>query len=136
MQYLFIYGTLLDEKYNPVPDILKSSAREIASGYIKGRLFDLGEYPAAINITNNDEKVYGKILEVYDANTLFSILDAYEGIDSKPGVESEYNREKIEVIMEDGAIIIAWTYLYLGDPEGLIQIESGNYLQYIEEKMS
>ncbi|MGC9343369.1 MAG: gamma-glutamylcyclotransferase family protein [Bacteroidales bacterium] len=134
MEYLFIYGTLLDEKYNPVSDILKTSTCEKASGFILGRLYDLGDYPAAVGSNNLNEKVYGKLLEVKDSNTLFPALDAYEGAGKLSEIESGYSRKQTRVILDGGDIVSAWTYLYSESTEGLVWIQSGDYLQYLENK--
>lgn len=135
-EHLFIYGTLLEDKYNPVADILKSNTRETGEGYIYGRLYDLGEYPAAVKTNKKDEKVFGKILEITHPDILFPVLDEYEIASDQHDNISEYTREKIEVTTCNETTITAWIYLYSGNPQGLQQIHSGKYLQYLEGRES
>ena len=47
MEFLFVYGTLRDPQ-NQVAQFLKSNADFYAEGYFHGKLFDLGDYPGAI----------------------------------------------------------------------------------------
>ena len=79
--YIFVYGSLLKKAKNPLHNFLKLYATYIGNGYIYAKLYDLGEYPAAILNGSKRYKTYGEIYKIKPnlKNRLFKILDKYEG---------------------------------------------------------
>lgn len=104
-EYLFVYGTLMSGM--PAAEMLTGAARLVGRGLVRGVLYDLGEYPA---LWPGDGDVWGEVYAVAGGATLRRI-DAYEGCDpSQP--ESLFRRGRVDVRLENGAVIRAWAYFY------------------------
>lgn len=122
---LFVYGTLLD-KDNEFGAYLSANSEFYADGRVRGRLYDLGEYPAAITDENAPGFVYGKIYRLLNAPVTIGILDDYEGIGNDYPEPHEYLRA-LKSIETDNGDILCWMYLYNLDINNLKQITSGKY---------
>jgi gamma-glutamylcyclotransferase (GGCT)/AIG2-like uncharacterized protein YtfP len=129
MEYLFVYGTLLNGVTNEMSAFLSLHAEFHSQGYFYGKLFDVGEYPGAILSSKQTEKVYGTVFRLPDAEKVFPVLDAYEEVGEAFPQPNEYTREKITVYTQHKQII-CWTYLYNHPTHALTQIKSGDYLYY------
>jgi indolepyruvate decarboxylase len=94
---LFAYGTLVPRD----PDRLASEGWE--SDAVRGRLFDLGPYPALVDLDDpTADWVEGFVRPVEEAE-LRDRLDPYEGVDEGP-----YRRERVTT--QSGRL--AWIYIY------------------------
>lgn len=120
-EYLFVYGTLMSGM--PAAEMLTGAARLVGRGLVRGALYDLGEYPA---LRPGDGDVWGEVYAVAGVAALRRI-DAYEGCDpSRP--RSLFRRERVNVRLEDGSVIKAWTYFYdRALPPNARRIASGDY---------
>jgi gamma-glutamylcyclotransferase (GGCT)/AIG2-like uncharacterized protein YtfP len=92
-----------------------------------GKLYDAGEYPAAVLNSEGDDYIYGVILHINDPEKVFPVIDDYEGF----GVEqqqqpNEFVRVTTEVETEQG-LVICWVYVYNLPTTGLALIENGKY---------
>ncbi|MFZ7103488.1 MAG: gamma-glutamylcyclotransferase family protein [Peptococcaceae bacterium] len=125
--YLFVYGTLLKGFKHPVQMFFAEQAKYVDKGSIRGQLFCLGGYPGVIPSANPGDKVYGEAYLIKDDDRVWSVLDEYEGCGAGDEYPQEYRREKVEVTLETGKKITAWTYLYNLDISGYRQIESGRF---------
>ncbi|MBE0653303.1 MAG: gamma-glutamylcyclotransferase [Bacteroidales bacterium] len=112
MEYLFVYGTLLNEGSNKIADFLHKNSNFQGNGYFHGKVFNLGEYPGAILSENPDDRVYGKVFRLNDPAGIFSILDDYEGAAEISLPHNEFIRQRIAVWMESGEVKECWVYLY------------------------
>lgn len=126
MEFLFVYGTLMQRVSNKMSAFLKLHSTFSSDGYFHGKLYDLGEYPGAIISTNREEKVFGQVFELHQTEEVFPVLDAYEGVE-----EGLYLRRKVEVTTVAGQIIHAWVYVYNQPVELHKFIESGDYMKYL-----
>jgi gamma-glutamylcyclotransferase (GGCT)/AIG2-like uncharacterized protein YtfP len=126
--YLFVYGTLLDER-NPFALYLKNGCAFYKKGKFRGKLFDLGEYPGAIMLPG-EGFVYGNIFLMDSPEETLKKLDEYEGFDSARIQPNEFIREFAEIECDTGPVN-CWLYLYNQPVEGHWHIGSGNYLEYI-----
>jgi gamma-glutamylcyclotransferase (GGCT)/AIG2-like uncharacterized protein YtfP len=82
---IFFYGTLRTGFNRTtragIDEFLKFAGR----GWIQGKLFDLGIYPAAVPAA--DGRVWGEVFEIGDTATVLAALDRIEGYrpaDPKP----------------------------------------------------
>ncbi len=124
---LFVYGTLLDAD-NEYALYLKKNSRLYSHGKIKGRLYDIGEYPGAVLSDEDDEYIYGHILELNDPEKVLPVIDDYEGFGDDQPQPNEFIRVLTKV--ETGAgLLNCWLYLYNLPVAGLTQIKSGRYTQ-------
>jgi len=127
--YLFVYGTLLDER-NPFALYLKNSCSLYKKGKIKGKLFDLGEYPGAILQAAGEQFVHGSIFLMDNPDETLKKIDDYEGFGSAHLQPNEFIRELTEVETDDEPLL-CWAYLYNKPVDGHWHIDSGDYMKYI-----
>jgi len=121
--YLFVYGTLLDEG-NAFGTYLKKNCSFYADGKFRGRLYDIGEYPGAVA----DDKggyVYGRIYTMNNEDVLVH-LDDYEGFGDGQKQPNLFVRKIIGVENAHG-LMDCQVYLYNLAVDGLRVIESGDY---------
>ena len=131
---LFVYGSLRKEFGHPAYEYLSNYFQLIGPAKVKGLVYDLGEYPAALP-TNQDKYIIGEVYRIKnDDEFSYAIaqLDDYEGLYSEDGF-SLYRRELVDVYLENG-VTSAWIYWYNSLVEGYPLVESGDVLQYLEEK--
>ena len=133
--HLFVYGSLLSGFKSPAYDYISRYFILISSAKIKGRLYDMGEYPAAIP-TNEDFFITGELYLIKNESEFswaMGQLDDYEGVTAEPGETQLYKRELADVLHQN-TITKAWVYWYDGDVSGKPSVESGDILQYHQQK--
>jgi gamma-glutamylcyclotransferase (GGCT)/AIG2-like uncharacterized protein YtfP len=123
--YLFVYGTLL-QPGNTFAAYLKAHCTFYAEGSFKGLLYNIGEYPGALLLPYGDDRVYGNIYLLNDADEVLKVLDDYEGFGDAHPQPNEFIRKQVIVDAND-ASLTCWIYLYNWDVKGLKQMESGRY---------
>jgi gamma-glutamylcyclotransferase (GGCT)/AIG2-like uncharacterized protein YtfP len=128
VSYLFVYGTLRNDARHSVARYLSHGARLVGTGYIQGRLYDLGEYPGAIPSTNARDKIYGQVFEILD-ETLLNALDDYEGCGPHDSAPFEFRRERIPVFSTNLNVRNAWVYFYNWPVGKNPLIRTGDYLK-------
>ena len=128
---LFVYGTLLGSLSNSMADYLKRESQFLGEAYLRGRLYDLGQYPGLVPDENSPYLVYGHVFELYSPETALKILDHYEDIPDGKETTNEYIRSLLNVSLENKPFD-CWVYIYNHSTQGLKEIKSGNYLEYIE----
>lgn len=121
---LFVYGTLRNTYDNPMAQLLRHNARLLGHGYVPGRLFDLGWYPAATYEPDSPHRVWGDVFALTD-ETILKQLDDYEGIRNDP--DDEYARHDVPVQMDEEQVRCQM-YVFLKADGQQTLIESGNYL--------
>jgi gamma-glutamylcyclotransferase (GGCT)/AIG2-like uncharacterized protein YtfP len=126
-KYLFVYGTLLDEK-NEYGAYLKNNSTSYNEGKLQGELYDIGDYPGAINLTECDLWVHGLIFTVSDLPAVLKVLDDYEGFGEECPQPNEFVR-KLLPVEADNDIINCWVYLYNLPVENFRHIKSGKYFE-------
>lgn len=127
---LFVYGSLRSGFKSPAYDYISRYFRFVSDGKVKGYLYDLGDYPAAIP-THDNAFIVGELYELKE-RALFEYviaqLDDYEGLYPEPGEPQLYKRILTTVITEKGNVE-AWVYWYNGDVSGRPVIKSGDVLK-------
>lgn len=126
--YLFVYGTLLDE-YAP-PEVAETVRRleYVGDGFVRGRLYDLGEYPGAVLDGAARTKIYGRVYLLPDDADVLEKLDDYE--EFHPHDESSQDifvRRETVVFLRDGRKLRGWIYEYNRAVKSSALIESGDY---------
>jgi gamma-glutamylcyclotransferase (GGCT)/AIG2-like uncharacterized protein YtfP len=130
-QFLFVYGTLL-QPGNEFAEYLNKHCKFINNGKIKGRLYDIGEYPGAVVDSNEERYIYGSIFMMDDPDTILKVIDDYEGIGELYGHPQEYIREQVD-IQSYSDIISCWMYLYNSPLIACNEVATGNYIQYLKD---
>lgn len=135
---LFVYGSLRKGFNSPAYGYISQFFECAGEGTICGKLYDLGEYPAAI--PGGDECfIKGELYRIKNADEFewaIAQLDDYEGIDASFDETALYQRVLTEVKMNDGSQQNAWVYWYTGSVEGKPRINSGDLLEYMAGKAS
>jgi gamma-glutamylcyclotransferase (GGCT)/AIG2-like uncharacterized protein YtfP len=126
--YLFVYGTLLDES-NEFAIYLKQNCKFYDKGKLKGILYDLGEYPGAIADENYPDYVYGSIFKLNNTSEALKYLDDYEGFGEDQELPNLFIRAMVSVETGSGQMD-CWVYLYNLPVAGFRLIESGDYVSY------
>jgi gamma-glutamylcyclotransferase (GGCT)/AIG2-like uncharacterized protein YtfP len=133
--HLFVYGSLRKGFQSAAYEYISRFFTAVSMGKVKGKLFDMGSYPAAIPV---DEESYitGELYKIRDeAEFSWAIgqLDDYEGVSVEPDEVQLYRRELADIVTEN-EIIPAWIYWYNGDISGKPAIASGDMIEYLQEK--
>ena len=126
MEFLFVYGTLRDPQ-NQVAQFLNSNAEFYNDGYFHGKLFDLGDYPGAVESEKSEDKVFGTIFQIRNPEIVFPVLDEYEEVGDKFSTPNEYTRKKIKVFTNCNEAKICHVYLYNHPVDSGRQIVSGTF---------
>ena len=129
--YLFVYGTLLEECKNELSKKLKDQSEFIGNAHFNGKLFNVDWYPGAIYLPNSDYKVYGKVYKIEHFKEIIKQLDDYEGVGNQFESPNQYKREKIKISLANESCIDAWVYIYNWPTDELEFIPHGNYIQYL-----
>ncbi|MES1219526.1 MAG: gamma-glutamylcyclotransferase family protein [Bacteroidota bacterium] len=133
--HLFVYGSLMSGFKSPAYEYMSRYFNLVAPAKIKGKLYDMGDYPAAIPV-NEDVFIIGELYVIKNEpefSYAIAQLDDYEGVKPEPGEPELYRRELTEVI-HDNKITNAWVYWYNGDVTGKPVVASGDILQYHQQK--
>ena len=132
---LFVYGSLRSGFRNPTYQYLTRYFHLAGDAVVKGKLYDMGDYPAAIAC--DEEKFISGELYIINNPTEFSWaiaqLDDYEGLNVEVGESPLYKREAVKAYIK-GQGSDAWIYWFNGDIIGRPEIISGDLMQYLQQK--
>lgn len=126
-EHLFVYGTLMRGSNNPHAKTLARSATFLGPAVFQGRLFLVGDYPAAVPSKDARHQVHGEIFRL-DRAGLLSKLDEYEDSGDDFASPTEYMREKQDVRQPSGAQLQVWIYLYNRSTDHLPILENGRFI--------
>jgi gamma-glutamylcyclotransferase (GGCT)/AIG2-like uncharacterized protein YtfP len=115
--HLFVYGTLRAESAHPMAHRLRVGARHIGKGSAPGLLYDFGSWPGAFFALKERYRVIGSVFALRPNSRLLTDLDKYEGVIPANGEEREFpeaeglfHRIAIEIALDKGGSVEAWTY--------------------------
>jgi gamma-glutamylcyclotransferase (GGCT)/AIG2-like uncharacterized protein YtfP len=132
---LFVYGSLRSGFRSAAYEYISCYFDLVGEAKVKGKLFDLGDYPAA-QPTGEQKFVIGELYRIRhqrEFSWAIGQLDDYEGVNVAFDETPLYRRDITEVYLDDKTTT-AWIYWYDGDVAGKPVIESGDVLQYMEQK--
>jgi len=132
---LFAYGSLRSGFRSSAYEYISRYFDIVGNAKVKGELFDLGTYPAA-KPTDKNKFIIGELYRIKNEKEFswaIGQLDDYEGVDVAFDEMQLYRREITEVQI-DNKITNAWIYWYIGDVKDKPVIDSGDVLQYMEQK--
>lgn len=134
-EHLFVYGTLRSDFHHPAHDTYISPYFELLGpARVKGKLYDLGEYPGAI-ATDDDSFITGELYRLKkgaDFAWAMAQLDEYEGLNETPPL---YLRDLVQVHIVNQTMT-TWIYWYNQPLKDETYIVSGDVLQYARDKMN
>jgi len=126
--YLFVYGTLLQNLDNELSKFLHDNSTIVGKAYFIGKLYKISWFPGAVLSENNSEKVYGTFVKIKDIISVFNILDPYEGFNKRNPKSSLFIRQLVTIFDENQQSYKAWVYLYNQKVNEQSRITSGDYL--------
>jgi gamma-glutamylcyclotransferase (GGCT)/AIG2-like uncharacterized protein YtfP len=129
---VFFYGTLMAGFDRRCRAGIDSKLAYIGRGVIRGALFDLGIYPAAVPA--DDSLVWGEVYAMTDADAVLAALDDLEGYRSDDPDRSLYTRQRAEVRLPDLTQAPAWVYFYNAPLGRAPRIPSGDYLEHVKAR--
>ena len=130
-----MYGSLRSGFRSPAYEYISRYFDLVGEAKVKGELYDLGTYPAA-RPTDNNKFIVGELYRIRNENEFtwaIGQLDDYEGVSVDFDEMQLYRREITEVHI-DNKVTNAWIYWYVGDVKDKPVIDSGDVLQYMEQK--
>ncbi|MCQ8118348.1 gamma-glutamylcyclotransferase family protein [Methylomonas rosea] len=130
-QYLFVYGTLRRNRQNQRQHPFLDACDFISSASAFGELYEISGYPGAI--AGGTALITGEIYLMQDPERTLSALDIYEECAAHFPQPHEYIRRELQVSLPGGQTVSAWIYLYNRSLDGLIRIDDGDYLNYLQE---
>jgi gamma-glutamylcyclotransferase (GGCT)/AIG2-like uncharacterized protein YtfP len=105
-------------------------AKLVGQGTIRGRLYDLGDYPGVrVEGNSSDNFVTGELYQLRQPERSIRVLDGYEDCFPSEPHKSLFVRDLVVVTLEGGQRTRAWTYLYNRPVNDARLIPSGNYRQ-------
>ncbi|HVV55722.1 MAG TPA: gamma-glutamylcyclotransferase family protein [Mucilaginibacter sp.] len=122
---LFVYGSLLDED-NKYGLYLRANSKFFSAAKVRGKLYDIGEYPGAVLSPDDDEYVHGTIFRLNDPVSVLPIIDLYEGFGADQPKPNEFIRIQALAEAENGTPT-CWVYIYNLPVNGLPVIGEGRY---------
>jgi gamma-glutamylcyclotransferase (GGCT)/AIG2-like uncharacterized protein YtfP len=128
---LFVYGSLRSGFHNSVYAYISRYFIFDGMATVQGKLYDMGEYPAAIPCTEN-YFITGELYHIAQEDEFdraMEQLDDYEGLLVEPGGIPLYRREPVNVLFKN-TTVIAWMYWYNRAITNAHRIESGDYVAY------
>ena len=131
--YVFVYGSLRSGFHSPAYQYISNYFNLFGEAKVKGKLFDTGEYPAAIPV-QEDSFIKGELYLIKNENEFswaIAQLDDYEGVVVEKDEQPLYRREMVDVYIND-AIVPGWIYWYNGDLSGKPLISSGDIMDYLK----
>ena len=132
---LFVYGSLRSGFKSPAYEYISRFFSFVSDAKVQGRLFDLGTYPAGVP-SNDESFIIGELYTIkHEPEFAWAIgqLDDYEGVTIEPDEVQLYKRELVDVYT-DNSVSKAWIYWYNRSVEGRPLIESGDLIQYLQQK--
>jgi len=132
---LFVYGSLRSGFRSPAYEYISRYFDLVGEGKVRGKLYDLGEYPAAKPADEN-KYIIGELYKIRNEKEFawaIGQLDDYEGVHVGFDETQLYRRDITEVFINND-VTKAWIYWYHGEVNDKPVIESGDVLQYMEQK--
>lgn len=132
---LFVYGSLRSGFQHPAYTYISRYFRLLGTAKVKGELYDMGDYPAAIP-TTEDHWITGELYAINKDEEFpwaMGQLDDYEGINGEADEPVLYRREKATVYLNEESVE-SWIYWFNGDVTGRSKIDCGDLLIYMKEK--
>ena len=133
--HVFVYGTLRrDARPHGLTPLCRGWLFE-GYGSVPGVLYDFGAYPGAVPSEASSRRVRGELYELPSPPHVLRLLDRYEGCGEEDEAPYEFEREVVDIAMEDGTVRKAWIYWYRGGVAGR-ELPSGDYMERMRTRPS
>ena len=128
-EHLFLYGTLLPGEAPKEIAALVKRFRRLGPAHVRGRLYDLGEFPGAILDSSSRTTIHGELVALPSDGQILEALDRYEEFDPAAPKKSLFVRKKARIQMANGSIREGWIYVYNRHPGKAKLVRGGDYLR-------
>jgi len=132
---LFVYGSLRSGFKSRAYEYISRFFSFVGDAKVKGKLYDLGTYAAGVS-SDEESYIIGELYTIKQQSEFgwaIGQLDDYEGVAVESDEIQLYQRGLVDVIINDSATP-AWIYWYMGSVEGKPLIQSGDMIQYLQQK--
>ena len=126
-EHLFVYGTLRAESGHPMARRLRVGAKHLGKGSAHGSLYDFGDHPGAVFARDSKYRVQGDVFRLGPNSRVLTDLDKYEGVTGDEDAGEAFHRIVIEVRLESGETVEAWTYALKEAPRARL-IGGGDFI--------
>ncbi|MGP1717731.1 MAG: gamma-glutamylcyclotransferase family protein [Methylophilus sp.] len=127
---LFVYGTLRKGNSNQMAEYLSTHATFLTGGWFRGRMYQISFYPGVIASDQMEDRIYGEVYRLHDAQTSLAVFDAYEECSVAHAQPAEYQRVQAHIDAIDGnASVQAWIYLYQWPVADKVLIKEGDFMK-------
>ncbi len=133
---IFVYGSLRSGFQAPAFEYISKYFLFDSEAKVKGRLYDMGEFPAAIP-ANDETYLIGELYHIKNKEEWYwaiEQLDAYEGIHSEPEDGGKRYRRDLTEVVTPNDTTIAWIYWFNCPITDQPIIASGDVLEYLHQK--
>lgn len=121
---VFAYGTLMRGERNHDLVALRLRSTNDPARVGGASLVRIDWYPGLV--LSAEGVVHGELFELDDIGAALDELDPYEDFGGYRDADSLYRRSLVRAHTNGGAVL-AWTYVFLGDADGLPVIASGRW---------
>jgi len=121
---------MLKDLENDMSKFLAKNSEFVDKGYFNGKLYQVDWYPRAIVSKNNSDKVYGLVFKGNNFDTVFKVLDVYEGVGENFLKPNLFRKELVTIYLETKIEVKAWVYIYNLSVDNFKQIYSGDFLKF------
>ena len=101
--------------------------RPLGAAYVRGRLYNFGEYPGAVIDHSANTLVRGELVELPADKGVLDALDKYEEFNPSKPQKSLFVRKKAKIKLTSGRTVEGWIYVYNRNPGNAPIIRGGNY---------
>jgi gamma-glutamylcyclotransferase (GGCT)/AIG2-like uncharacterized protein YtfP len=126
---LFVYGTLMRGFDHPMARLLSGNADFLGEARCQGRLYLVKHYPGLVLSDDPADIVFGEVFRLRERDELLREFDMYEACGEGFREPTEYIRQMLPLMLEDGTKTEAWTYIYNWPVVRLPRITSGKFLE-------
>jgi gamma-glutamylcyclotransferase (GGCT)/AIG2-like uncharacterized protein YtfP len=109
LDLLFVYGTLC-RGLSRNKFLRAAGARYEGRGSVRGRLYDLGDFPGALPAQGDSVQVGGEVYRLPNPESALKVLDGVEAFGPASPQTSLFRRELVEVRLENRVTVQVWIY--------------------------
>lgn len=111
-------------------DFLAENATFISYGWYQGKMYMIRDYPGVIASDDAEERVYGEVYHLHDADSVLAKLDEYEECSIRYPQPAEYQRVQTQILTVDGCLLEpVWIYSYQWPVADKARIVTGDFMQ-------
>jgi gamma-glutamylcyclotransferase (GGCT)/AIG2-like uncharacterized protein YtfP len=124
---LFAYGTLRPGRAPAAIAAVVRTLRPLGPARVRGRLYDLGRYPAAVPDDGAEGWIEGELVVLGAGSPPLAWFDAYEGFEPEAPEASLFRRERALALDANGRPVACWIYAFARAPDERRRLPAGRW---------